>query len=63
MLYQEPLFVTFVMLVDRIPMPTPPKKRGPGRPKVYPDRLTVKAIIIMVVRRLYTAYSLLAFLE
>jgi len=30
---------------------------------VYPDRLIVKALIIMVVRRLYSAYSLLAFLE
>jgi hypothetical protein len=30
---------------------------------VYPDRLIVKALVIMVVRRLYSAYSLLAFLE
>jgi hypothetical protein len=30
---------------------------------VYPDRLIVKALIIMIVRRLYSAYSLLAFLE
>ena len=30
---------------------------------MYPDRLIVKALIIMVIRRLYTAYSLLAFLE
>ena len=63
MVHQKPLLVTFVMLVDRIPMPAPPKKRGRGRPKVYPDRLIVKALIIMVVRRLYSAYSLLAFLE
>jgi len=62
MLHQKPLLVTFVMLVDRIPMSAPPKKRGRGRPKVYPDRLIVKALIIMVVRRLYSAYSLLAFL-
>jgi hypothetical protein len=52
-----------VVLVDRIPMPAPPKKRGRGRPKVYPDRLIVKALIIMIIRRLYSAYSLLAFLE
>jgi len=62
MLHQKPLLVTFVMLVDRIPTSAPPKKRGRGRPKVYPDRLIVKALIIMVVRRLYSAYSLLAFL-
>jgi hypothetical protein len=63
MLHQKPLLVIFVMLVDRIPMSAPAKKRGPGRPKVYPDRLIVKALVIMVVRRLYSAYSLLAFLE
>jgi hypothetical protein len=63
MLHQKPLLVTLVMLVDRIPMPTSPVQRGRGRPKVYPNDLIVKALIIMVVRRLYTAYSLLAFLE
>jgi hypothetical protein len=55
MLQQKPLLVIFVTLVDRLPMPAPPKKRGPGRPKVYPDGLIIKALIIMVVRRLYTA--------
>jgi hypothetical protein len=63
MLHQKPLLVTFVMLVDRIPAPASTKKRGRGRPRVYPDRLIVKALIIMVVRRLYSAYSLLAFLK
>ena len=63
MLPQKPLLVMLVVLVDRIPMPPPPKKRGRGRPKVYPDRLIVKALIIMIIRRLYTAYSLLAFME
>lgn len=63
MLPQEPLLVMLVQLVDRIPEPKPPRKRNRGRPKVYPDRLIVKALVIMVVRRLYTAYSLLAFLE
>lgn len=63
MLPQKPLIVMLVVLVDCIPMPSPPQKRGRGRPKVYPDRLIVKALIIMIIRRLYTAYSLLAFLE
>ncbi len=63
MIHQEPLLVTLLMLADRIPMPAPPEKRGPGRPKLYPDLLMVKALIIMVIRRLYSAYSLLAFLE
>lgn len=63
MLHQKPLLVTIVLLVDRIPMPVPPKKRSRGRPKVYPDRLIVKALVIMIIRRLYSAYSLLTFLE
>jgi len=63
MLQSDPLLVTLVKLVDRIPTPPPPKKRGRGRPKTYPDKLIVKALIIMVIRRLYSAYSLLAFLE
>lgn len=63
MLLREPLLVTLVKLVDAIPMPKISKKRGRGRPKTYPDRLIVKALVIMVIRRLYTAYSLMKFLE
>jgi hypothetical protein len=63
MVYREALLVTLVKLVDLIPFPEPPKKRGRGRPKVYSDRLIVKALVIMIIRRLYSAYSLLAFLE
>jgi hypothetical protein len=63
MLPREPLLVTLVKLVDRIPIPEPPSKRGRGRPKVYTDRLIVKALVIMIIRRLYSAYSLLAFLD
>lgn len=63
MLPQKPLIVILILLVDRIPIPAPPNKCGPGRPKVYPDRLIIKALVIMIIRRLYTAYSLLAFLK
>ena len=44
-------------------MPDPSQKRGRGHPKVYTDRLIVKASVIMMIRRLYSAYSLLAFLD
>jgi hypothetical protein len=63
MIPQEPLLVILVKLVDCIPTPPPPQKRGPGRFKTYPDHLIVKALIIMVIRRLYSAYALLAFLD
>ena len=60
---REPLLVTLVKLVDRVPMTEAPPKRGRGRPKVYPDRIIIKALVIMIIRRLYSAYSLLAFLD
>ena len=63
MLHREPLLVTLVKLVDTIPMPQAGVKRKRGHPKEYTERLIVKALVIMVIRRLYTAYSLLAFLN
>jgi hypothetical protein len=63
MLPKEPLLVIFVKLIDRIPLPEEAAKRKRGRPKTYPDRLILKALVIMIIRRLYTAYSLLAFLD
>ena len=62
MIAQEPLLVTLVKLIDRIPMPPPPKRRR-GRPKFYPDRLFLKALVIMILRRLHKVHTLLAVLE
>jgi hypothetical protein len=63
MVAKEAILVIFVKMVDRIPMPSEPEPRQRGHPKQYSDRLIVKALVIMVIRRLYSAYSLLAFLE
>lgn len=63
MITEVPLLVILVKLVDQIPVLTPPQKRSRGRPKTYPDSLIVKALLVMVIRRLYSAYGLLAFLE
>lgn len=59
----DSLLVSLVKMIDRIPMPPPPAKRSRGRPVTYPDRLILKALVIMIVRRLYTAWALLRFLE
>lgn len=63
MLHREPLLVILLKLVDQFPWPESTTPRQRGRPRTYSDRLIVKALVIMIVRRLYTAYSLLAFLE
>lgn len=63
MVLGEALLVTLVKMVDCIPLSSPPSKRGRGRPCAYTEQLMVKALVIMIVRRLYSAYSLLAFLE
>ncbi|MFC1922970.1 hypothetical protein ACFLY4_06735 [Chloroflexota bacterium] len=63
MLPKKLLLVILVELVDHLPLPYPPTNRGRGRPIVYSDRLILKALVIMVIRRFFSAYSLWAFLE
>ena len=62
MIAQESLLVTLVRLVGRLPLPPSPPKRGRGRPKTYPDRLFLKALVIMIVRHLHTVHELLTVL-
>lgn len=61
MIHEISILVTLVVLIDRIPMPAVPPKRG--RPKFYPDRLFLKAIVIMIVKGLHNVHTLLAVLE
>src|SRR5262245_1261657 len=63
MLRQTSLLVSLVLLVDRLPWPAAPGKRPRGRPKTYSDRLILKALVIMIIRRLSTAYALLTLLD
>ena len=62
MILDEPLLVILVRLVDQIPTP-PPAKRKRGHPKVYSDRLFLKALIIMMVKHLHKVHELLSVLE
>jgi Transposase DDE domain len=62
MLHQTSLLVMLVTLVDNIPMPAE-AKRTRGRPKTYSERLMVKALVVMIIRRVYSASALLAFLQ
>jgi hypothetical protein len=62
MIGEESLLVTLVRLLDRLPVPPVPAKRPRGRPKTYPDRLFLKALVIMIVRHLHTVHELLSVL-
>src|SRR5215218_1382988 len=59
MVLDTSLLVTLVTLIDRIPRPPagPPRR---GRPATYSDRLILKALVIMVLKRLPTVHALLA---
>ena len=57
----ESLLVILVKLEDSIPMPAPPT-RGRGCPPVYPDRLFLKAFVIMMVWHLHKVNESLAVL-
>jgi hypothetical protein len=55
------LLVCLVQLIDRIPLPPQPARRG--HPTVYSDRLFLKALVIMIVRHLPPVHALLAVLD
>jgi len=63
MLTHGSILVSLLWLVEQIPTPPPPVKRQRGRQEFYSDKLFVKALIVMIIRRLSTAYALLSFLE
>jgi hypothetical protein len=61
MVPEPSLLVALVLLVDKLPLPPPAARRG--RPAVYPDRLFLKALVIMIVKRLPRVQTLLAVLD
>lgn len=61
MIHENSLLVTLVMLIDAIPVPTLPARRG--RPRFYPERLFLKALVIMIVRHLHNVHCLLTVLD
>jgi hypothetical protein len=63
MLTQGSILVSLLWLVEQIPTPPPPAKRQRGRQETYSDKLFVKALVVMIIRRLSTAYALLSFLD
>jgi DDE family transposase len=62
MITQDSVLVQLVRLVERVPTPPPPPPH-PGRPHLYSDGLFLKALTIMIVRRIHRVGELLAVLE
>ena len=62
MITQESVLVQLIRLVECIPSPPPPPRRR-GRPIFYSEKLFLKALVIMIVRRLHRVGELLAVLD
>ena len=62
MITQDTVLVQLIRLIERIPSPLPPPRRR-GRPIVYSEKLFLKALVIMIVRRLHKVGELLAVLD
>ena len=63
MLTHGSILVSLLWLVEQIPTPAPLGQTPARAAEFYSDKLFVKALIVMIIRRLYTAYALLNFLE
>ena len=63
MITQDSVLVQLIRLIERIPSPPAPPRRCRGRPIVYSEKLFLKALVIMIVRRLHKVGELLAVLD
>ncbi len=61
MIAQDSVLVQLILLIEHIPSPTPPPRRR-GRPVFYSEKLFLKALVIMIVRRLHRVGELLTVL-
>jgi hypothetical protein len=62
MITQDTVLVQLIRLLKRIPSP-PPSPCRRGRPICYSEKLFLKALVIMIVRRLHRVGELLAVLD
>lgn len=63
MIDQDSVLVQLIRLIDRIPSPPQPASRPRGRPPLYSDRLFLKALVVMILRRLHRVGELVAVLN
>jgi len=63
MITQDSVLVQLIRLVDHIPTSPPLPRRPRGRPVLYSERLFLKVLLIMIVKRLHKVGELLAVLQ
>lgn len=63
MIAQDTVLVQLLNLVDHLPAPPPETRPRRGRPRLYSDGLFLKALVVMVLKRLHRVGELLAVLE
>jgi len=63
MIYQDTVLLQLIVLIERIGSPPPPLRPRRGRPIFYSEKLFMKALVIMIVRRLHRVGELLAVVE
>ena len=63
MITQDSVLVQLIRFIDRIPTPPVLPHRPRGRPIFYSEKLFLKALLIMIVRRLHKVGELLAALD
>ena len=61
MIHPDALLIKLVVLIDKLPQPQ--QQPTGGRPLVYPERLFLKALVIMTLRQLYKPGEFLSVLE
>lgn len=62
MIPQESMLVVLVKLIDLIPTPAL-EPTPPGRPRTYPEKLFLKALLVMIVKHLHKVHELLSVLN
>lgn len=62
MIAQDTVLVQLIGLIDDLPS-APESRPRRGRPRIYPDGLFLKALVVMVIRRLHRVGEFLAVLE
>lgn len=62
MIPQESMLVVLVKLIDLLPTPAVGPAK-PGRPVTYPEKLFLKALVILIVKHLHKVHELLSVLN